>query len=304
VTLRVAVTGSNGFIGRNLTAALAARGVEVMTIARPFEAGALAGRLRSADVVVHLAGVVAAVRDREFFVANVEGTRTVAAAARAAGTRLIHISSLAAAGPAPASRPRAEVDPSAPVTPYGRSKLEAEHVVAAMSELRWTILRLAAVYGPHDRAMLPLFRFAWRGVLPLAGNPTAAYTFVHVRDVVRAIEAAIASDAAGATLFVGHPRPVTAREIVAGVCSAVGRSAAIVRVPALLLRGGATLGDLVGVLRRRPALLNRWRYAELSAEGFVCRVDRLRDELGVVAQTDLDAGLAETAEWYRKEGWL
>ena len=55
-------------------------------------------------------------------------------------------------------------------------------------------------------------------------------------------------------------------------------------------------------MRRRPAYgrplpLNRWRYAELSAEGFVCRVDRLRERLGVVAAIDLDTGMRETAEW-------
>jgi nucleoside-diphosphate-sugar epimerase len=303
VTRRVAITGSHGFIGRNLTAALAARGDAVLAIARPFEPQALAARLRDADAVVHLAGVAAGVHEREFFAANVDGTRQVADAARAAGARLIHISSLAAAGPAPASRPRTEGDPPAPVTPYGRSKLEAERIVASKPGLRWTILRLAAVYGPYDRAMLPLFRFASRGVLPLT-NPGAAYTFVHVGDVVRAIDAAIATPSPGATMFVGHPRPLTARDVVSGVRAAVGRSATIVRVPDLVLRCGAVLGDLAALLRRRPSLLNRWRYAELSAEGFVCRVDRLRDELGVVAEIDHPAGFADTAGWYRRQNWL
>ena len=36
-----------------------------------------------------------------------------------------------------------------------------------------------------------------------------------------------------------------------------------------------------------PMLINRWRYAELAAEGFVCRVDRMRDVLGVAAAVDL-----------------
>jgi len=57
-------------------------------------------------------------------------------------------------------------------------------------------------------------------------------------------------------------------------------------------------------VRGRPLPLNRWRYFELSAEGFVCRVDRLRERLGVVAAIELAAGLQQTAEWYRREGWL
>ena len=50
--------------------------------------------------------------------------------------------------------------------------------------------------------------------------------------------------------------------------------------------------------------MNSRRYAELATEGFVCRVDRLRDRLGVVATIGLDEGLAEAAAWYRREGWL
>ena len=46
------------------------------------------------------------------------------------------------------------------------------------------------------------------------------------------------------------------------------------------------------------------RYTELASEGFVCRVDRLRERLGVVANIDLREGLAHTAEWYRRERWL
>jgi nucleoside-diphosphate-sugar epimerase len=42
----------------------------------------------------------------------------------------------------------------------------------------------------------------------------------------------------------------------------------------------------------------------MAAEGFVCRVDRMRDELGVVASVGLREGMAQTAEWYRKAGWL
>ena len=101
-----------------------------------------------------------------------------------------------------------------PRTPYGLSKLEGERIVQATPGLRWTILRPGVVYGPGDRAMLPLFKLARRGVLPLVGRSDAAYTFVHVSDVVRVIAAAIDQPAEGDTLFVGHPTAVTPREIL------------------------------------------------------------------------------------------
>jgi nucleoside-diphosphate-sugar epimerase len=217
---------------------------------------------------------------------------------------MVHISSLAAGGPASASSPRSEDDPPAPITPYGRSKLEGERVIAAMPDLRWTVLRPCVVYGPRDRAMLALFRMAVGRLLPLVGRPAAAYSFVHVDDLVRAIDRAIDADLHGETMFVAHERPATARALLEAIRAAVGRRAAIVPVPNVVLRAASAVGEVVGRLRGRRLLLNSARYRELVADGFVCRVDRLRERLGVVAEIELPVGLARTAAWYRSEGWL
>jgi nucleoside-diphosphate-sugar epimerase len=302
--MRIAVTGATGFIGRHVVAHLTARGDDVVHVGRPLEREPLTTAFRGAKTVVHLAGVVSTMRDEEYFAVNVEGTRAVAEAASAAGARIVHVSSLAAAGPAPAHAPRTEQDPPAPMTAYGRSKLEGEHAIAAIAGRRWTVLRPGVVYGPGDRALLPLYVLASRGVMPLIGRADAAYTFVHVSDLVRAIAAAVDHETDGDTLFVGHPQPVTTRALLEGVRRAVGRAALIVRVPSPVLRLAAMLGDAGGALRGRPLPINSRRYAELSTEGFVCRVDRLRDRLGVAAEIGLDEGLAEAGAWYRREGWL
>jgi nucleoside-diphosphate-sugar epimerase len=300
----VAVTGASGFIGRHVVAHLADRGVQVVPIRRPFEPTALLASLRGVDAVVHLAGLVSATSEQDFFAANVEGTRAVADAARAAGVRLVHVSSLAAAGPASAAAPRAEDDLPNPVTAYGRSKLESERLLRGMADLRWLALRPGVVYGPGDRAMLPLFQMAKRGLLPLVGRAEAAYSMIHVADAVRAIAAALDSDVDREAIFVAHPRPVTLRELLEGVQAGLGTRARVVRLPMPVTRLAAIAGDLLGALRGRPMVINTRRYTELAAEGFVCRVDRLRDRLGVVAQIDSREGLAQTAEWYRREGWI
>jgi nucleoside-diphosphate-sugar epimerase len=317
---RVVVTGATGFIGRHVSRHLAAGGAEVRAVLRPestqaapagvavvrapLEPSALEAAFRGMDVVVHLAGVTSAVRPQTYTEVNVGGARAVATAARRAGARLIHISSLAAAGPAPAGAPRREEDPPDPITPYGRSKLAGEHAVASLSGLRWTILRPAVVYGPGDRALLPVFRLAERGVLLLFGRPGAAYTFVHVRDLVRAIEAAIDRHRDGETFFVGHPLPATAAELLEHIRCGIARPAVAVRVPQLLVRTAAAAGEMVGRIAGRSLPLNRSRLAELMAAGFVCRVDRLQERLGVVAAIGLAEGLADTAAWYRDAGWL
>ncbi len=316
----VAITGATGFIGRHVAADLVSRGVAVTAIVRPgsphqvppdvaivrapLDAAPLREALAGVDAVVHLAGVVSAVSARTFAIVNVEGTRAIAAAARETGARLIHVSSLAAAGPAPASAPHDEDDESRPLTAYGASKLASERVVRATPGLRSIILRPGVVYGPADRAVLPLFQAAQRGLLPLVGRASAAYTFVHVDDMVRAIVAAVERVDAAGTVFVGHRTPVRPADLLDAIQAAVGRTAAVMPVPMLLTYGAALAGDLVGRIVRRPMTINLSRYRELAADGFVCRVDRMRDVLGVTASIGLLEGMAQTAEWYRNAGWL
>jgi nucleoside-diphosphate-sugar epimerase len=320
VSAIIAVTGATGFIGRRLTEAMVARGLTVRAIVRPgslheappgaavvhapLEEAPLVRAFRGAEAVVHLAGVVLAARPQGYAPVNVEGTRAVAAAAREAGAHLVHISSLAAAGAAPATAPRSEADPCSPVTPYGVSKLASEQVVTATTGLRWTTLRPGVVYGPGDRAVLTLFRAVRLGFVPLLGNPDAAYTFIHVDDCVRAIVAAIERRLDREVLFVGHPEPVRPRELLESIERALGRRAVRLRVPNGVGSIVAHACDAFARVTNWPVPLNRWRYREMCAEGFVCRVDRLRDRLGVAAQVALDTGIADTARWYREHGWL
>jgi nucleoside-diphosphate-sugar epimerase len=301
---RVAVTGASGFIGQHVVEHLAARGTSVVALRRPFEPQALVDAMNDVDAVVHLAGVVSALHERDYVAANVDGTGLVATACRMAGLPLVNISSLAAAGPASPRTPRSEDDSPEPINAYGRSKLEGERAIARLDGLRWTTIRPGVVYGPRDRALLPLFKVAARGLMPLVGRLDAAYSFIHVRDLIRAIAAAIDRPAVGDTIFAAHPRPVNSREILEAVREASGARAAIIRIPMALTHAAAVAGDLAGMLRGRPSVINSRRYAELASEGFVCRVDRLRDRLGVVAEIGLQEGLADAYAWYRREGWL
>lgn len=294
----IAVTGASGFIGRHVMNALTQRGDHVTAIPHPFDRAVLARSLQGTAVVVHLAGVVSAVRERDFFDANAASTQVVAEACRDAGARLVHISSLAAAGPAPASAPRSEDEPAAPVNAYGRSKLAGERAVIGTTGLSWTILRPGVVYGPGDRALRPLFEYARRRVLPLVGAGDAAYTFIYVADAVRAILAAIDRGAPGATIFVGHPQPVSPRELMAAICDVAHVRATIVPIPRPVSWLAAQVGEITGRMTGRPAIINRRRFAELYSVGFVCNVDRMHVRLGVVAGTGLRDGLKLAAGWY------
>jgi dihydroflavonol-4-reductase len=313
----IAVTGATGFIGRHVTAALAARGDHVRAIVRPdspraappgaavvraaLTGPALDAAVSGCDTVVHLAGLVAASRDSEYVAVNVDAARAVAQATRAAGARLVHISSLAAAGPAPASRPRDEDDPPRPITMYGITKLAGERAVMDTPGLRWTVLRPGVVYGEGDRALVPLVRLAGLPIIPLVGAPDGAYMFVHIDDLTRAIVAAIDAEADRLICFVGHAEPVRPLELYEGLRTIVGGHGRIVRIPAPIVWLAANAGEVAGTIAGRTMVLDRRRYNELYSEGFVCRVDRLRDRLGVVANIGLQEGLERSSAWYTRK---
>lgn len=320
------VTGGTGFIGWNLCAELVETGHEVRGVVRPtsgkplpegvaridapLDAVEMAAACAGADVVVHLAGLTRALSYERFLEVNAEGARQAALAARDAGAFLLLVSSIAASGPGTAERPVRESDPPRPVSDYGRSKLAGEEAVRGIEGLRWAIVRPPAVYGPRDEDFLALFRMARRGLFPMLGDPQAAYTLIHVQDMVQALialaRAGITAQPAvlGETFFTGYPEPVRQAELARHVGDAVGRSLRPVRVPRMLLRALASLGEMQARALGRPGLINRSRYAELTVPGCVCAVSKIEAAVGHRARIGHREGFAATARWYREQGRL
>src|SRR6266446_9814101 len=154
--MSVLVTGASGLVGSHVVEALAARGEPVRALVRPASRAAVLrlgaetvvgdvtdpvvwqAAARGVRAIVHAAAIVQRRASWEQYVAvNVDATRLAVAAARAAGARLIHISSVAVyAGTAayPVTREwRDEDHPFQPIPDsdfYGRSKRMAEAVVS------------------------------------------------------------------------------------------------------------------------------------------------------------------------------
>jgi nucleoside-diphosphate-sugar epimerase len=316
----VSITGATGFVGWRLAEAFRDAGWAVRGVSRPgrsrplppgierieaaLDGDALARAVDGSDLLVHAAGLVRAAHDEAFDRVNVQGTSAAVAAANRSGAALMLISSQAAAGPAPPERPAREDDGPRPITAYGRSKLAAEQIVRRAARVPWTILRPCAVYGPRDRGFLPLFRMASRGIFVLVTPPGTSFTLVHVDDLARAVIAAAgAPGALRETLFVGGARPHTTADVLRSLARAFDCRYRPFSLPRAVLGGAAAAGDLCWRVGLTPPI-DRSRLAELSAEGFVCCVDRARDVLGFTAAVPLEDGMAATARWYAAHRWL
>lgn len=218
--MRVLVTGGAGFIGANLVEALI-RDNEVAVVddlstgfaenvhpdARFSQMSILDERFLAEvtsfrpEAVVHLAAqasVNASIADpRKDWLVNVEGTEAVARAARECGARVVISASSAAVYGVPAELPVRESRRKLPTSPYGRSKLAAEEVLAgelSVAGVDFASFRFSNVYGPRQNSQgeggaVAIFasRLARGEELVVFGDGGQTRDFVFVADVVDSI---------------------------------------------------------------------------------------------------------------------
>ncbi len=322
--MRILVTGCTGFIGRHLLPALAADGHALRLLHRsprqadplsdfgePFQGdlddrARLAGAVKDMEAVVHAAGTIRGNREGDFMRGNAIAAARLAGVCREAGTvrRLVHLSSLSAFGPAAGDRLPDESAPPAPVSSYGRSKLEAERALdAEAGGIAVTHLRLTAVYGPGDRETLALFRMASRGAFFMPGGAERRLQMLFVEDAVEAVRAALAAETAG-TFFIAHPRVLTYADLALALGQAAERKGAILPLPGFLVLLLASVNQGLSALVRRPAMFNLGKAREMLAPAWICSTEKARDVLNFVARTDFPEGALRTVRWYRQNRWL
>jgi nucleoside-diphosphate-sugar epimerase len=255
--------------------------------------------LEGIDTVYHLAAahLGAAIPATEFTRVNVDGTRTLAEAARRAGVRrFVHCSSVGVYGRI--DRPPADEDtPCRPDLPYERSKLAGEQVVrdALGRGLPAVILRPAWVYGPGCARTRKLFRAVEAGTFLVAGGGRTLRHCIYVADMVAALTlAAHSEDAVGATLVVADAEAVTVRELVDQIARLT--HARRPRSVPLWMAGTAagTLELVFRALGREPPVSRRSLRFFTGNTAFDIR--RARQVLGFRPKYDVPAGLAETWE--------
>ena len=320
----IAITGGTGFVGSHLVDTLCAAGIEPRVLVRdqvaprwiahaPVQmiAGSLADpeALRrlvdGAGTVLHLAGVLRAASESQFDAGNRQGTaKLVDAMGEGSGTaRLVHLSSLAAAGPSPAPEGIGPEVVAKPISWYGRSKLAGEGEAARWrGDGGWVILRPPAIYGPRDTDVFEFFRMASRGVVALPGGERWL-TVAWVGDVVRSTVAAASREVEG-VFHLGDPAPVRLGDLVATLCEAGGVRARVVGVPPLLISGAGVAGSTLQRLGLRRIALTSDKSRELLAKHWTARTADSLETLGIRASRPFREGAKTTWDWYRGQGWL
>lgn len=326
--MRIFMTGATGFIGAHLCRHLVASGHHIVALVRdptkaaaelpPTGVEALAGDLSlfdrsdvvlpACDVVIHLAGVVAAKTPEQYDAVNFGAvTSLVKALARQTWRprRLLFASSLAAVGPSATRVPKTELDPAQPVEPYGRAKLKAEQFLAAEAPFPTTSFRPSLVFGPRDTATLAFFKMARRGIgFRVAGEPQSL-SFIDVDDAVSGI-AAMMSDTGDAhrTYFLSAREPMDTELLWRAMSEAIGRRVRVVRVPRPALRGASIMSTALSRVFGFTNQLDAKQYDQMVAPAFLCSSDALSAAHGWTPRVSLVASLAKAWSAYRADGWL
>lgn len=300
------MTGANGFVGRNLCRHLteggwqvrgAVRGTQSSPASETISVGDIDGEtdwreaLQGVAAVVHCAARVHVLEETAadplaaFRKVNVAGSEKLARQARDAGVKhFVFLSSIGA---------RIAEDGDE-VTPYQRSKLEAERAlrkVSAGGDMALTLLRPPLIYGPEAPGNFALLvKVIQRGLpLPLASvRNTRVFLYVgNLRDAIRSCLEA--PDACQGTYEIADGPGVSTPDLIRELAGVLGRPARLWPCPVWTLR-------LAGLLSGRSMTVER------LTESLDIDMSPLMQDLNWSPPWDLRAGLTASFVADRKAG--
>ncbi|MBC3337737.1 SDR family oxidoreductase [Pseudomonas proteolytica] len=316
---RLLVTGSSGFVGRHLIQQLqgstdlqvralvrrlpdvSASDVEYVVLPDFSAVSPEHPAVQGVDVVVHLASRVHVMNDTEvdplaaFRQVNVGHTLALARSAASAGARrFVFVSSVKVNGEQTApGRPFRETDPSAPVDPYGISKMEAEEALKALAletGLEVVIVRPVLVYGPGVKANFEsMMKWLVKRVPLPFGAISNQRSLVALDNLVSLILTCTTHPAASNQTFLSSDGDdVSTTELLRKLATALDAPARLIPVPQWVLACGATL-------------LGKKALSQRLCGSLQVDITKAREVLGWHPPLTLEQGLQVTAQHYFSE---
>ena len=328
---KVLVTGATGFIGQHVTKHFVQNGHHVSCLVRETskvsslkqmpvrrictgltDVDLLSRAVQGHDTVVHLAGQTKSLSRKRLFEVNEQGTRNLAAACAKQTTPpvLIHMSSLAAAGPSNGQVPRMESDPLNPVSNYGKSKLAGEKAIAEFADqVPSSILRPGIVLGEGDKDGFEIFKGCAFGVIVVPSLSDRIFSLIHVRDLANAIELVMRSGErvnstnSTGTYFASSKEEWTFAELGDRIGKLLGKKRVRpIYNPNFAIWAAGAIYELVSQIRQQTYIMSLDKAREATAGAWHSDGSKLFD-LGFNPVPMVER-LEDTIEWYMDNGWL
>ena len=323
------MTGASGFLGGRIAEILCRSDCRVRVLVRktsdttrlrslPVELAegdlsdpdSLEQASRGMDATVHCAGRVTDWGSRkQFFAANVQGTRNVLEAAlKAKIQRVIIVSSLTVLG---LPRWRMQFDESSAFDPspdgyYNESKIEAEKVAMEFRDrgLEVVIMRPAGIWGPGDPVFYPRLRaLAQLGCLCRIGKGNNVLGMSYVDNVAEAVSLAIAAESPDLLYHIVDREAATSAALMARIAGIAGWKMRPFGLPYSVLFAAAAVLECwhrwLGTATPPP--LTRYGLRLFACNGRY-NSHKAKADLGYVGHVDFKEGLGRLAQWIEASG--
>ncbi|MEN6619348.1 MAG: NAD(P)-dependent oxidoreductase [Rikenellaceae bacterium] len=325
----VLITGASGFIGNFLVDEALLRGYNVYVSVRQStninrlkkkqvniveidftnitETNQKILSLPQFEYVIHNAGVTKSLNKKDFFEVNDGYTQRLIFALiqqRKVPKKFFYMSSLAAFGPGEMNSSIDLLSKPNPVTQYGKSKLAADRFITEKSGIPYIIFRPTAVYGPGDKDFFQTIKLIYKGADFQVGTKPQTLTFIYVKDLSRLVFDAVESSYSNKAYFVTDGNLYNSLDLGKCVSRRLNKKMLHIAVPIWLAKIIAATTEGFSKFTKKPSVLNREKISELSAKNWNCNIQPLVSDFNFKAEYDLEKGINETVDWYKKEGWL
>jgi nucleoside-diphosphate-sugar epimerase len=272
------------------------------------DVNSISKHMADVDYIIHIAGITKAKHKSEFFVGNVKTTHNLLTAASQFKhlKKFCYISSLTAVGPSATGVPLTELAHCHPITTYGKSKLEAEHLCKRyMNRVPIVIIRPPAVFGPRDIDILEIFKWVNRGFRPVIGSSEKTLSLIYAPDLAKGIiQATFDERTSGEIYNIADPTIFTFSFIMDYLATFINSSTIRIHLPKGLVYSMAGITQFTSAFSKKPAILNIEKARDLLQKHWVCDPTKIQKHIGFRSETSIYDGIKKTFHWYRERGWL
>lgn len=310
MTKRIALTGATGFVGRHLIEELLSRGYSVNALARKEQQqkegvqwiygdleneNALTQLIEGCDTVINVAGLIKAKKANDFMIANAHAVAKLKSILKKSPQNplFIQISSFAA-------RERHLSD-------YAESKYQGEEMLKIGNELRWTILRPPAVYGPGDTETLKIFKVVKSGFAFFPGNKNNRVSWIHISDLCSAIATLVETENCENITYEvddGAPDGYSHEEFFKITAKVMNKSVVSTTIPKPVLKIFGSINQVFGALLNYAPMVTSKKVNEICHTDWVLNKNIDFKSTGWRPKKRLTDGLKETLDWYKNNEYI
>jgi nucleoside-diphosphate-sugar epimerase len=320
MTMRLLVTGANGFLGQvilrdaihaNLSVVATDRHAQSTTEnviyhgADILQPSSFSSIIKEFDVIIHVAGLVhlldrSKISPTLLMKVNAEGTKNIAHMAAKRDVRhFILISSVSVYGGVSLNNDENAL--CRPENPYAESKLQAENhaiQIAHESGMNLTILRLTTLYGEGDPGNVARViravdqsRFIW------IGKGENFKSLLHREDAARACMAAIQAPASGINIYNVSAPPCKMHDIVSAITCALGKSVPSWHIPESFALNSAKIIKKLSLNRGLFSTLHNTLQKWLADDYY--NTDKFFKDFNFQTKVSLEEGMQREVVWYK-----